>query len=69
MAGTTKKPTNIYKRILNAREQVPFLKKEGFNNYGKFDFVTHDRVAKEVGDALAGAGICPVISVVNTQFD
>jgi len=69
MAGTTKKPTNIYKRILNAREQVPFLKKEGFNNFGKFEFVTHDRVAKEVGDALAGAGICPVISVVDTKFD
>jgi hypothetical protein len=69
MAGTAKKPTNIYKRILKARDQVPFLKKEGFNNYGKFCFVTHDRVSKEVGDALAGAGICPVISVVNTQFD
>ena len=68
MAGA-KKPTNIYKRILKAREQVPFLKKEGFNSFGKFDFVTHDRVSKEVGDALAGAGICPVISVVNTQFD
>ena len=69
MAGTAKKPTNIYKRILKARDQVPFLKKEGFNSFGKFEFVTHDRVAKEVGDALAGAGICPVISVVNTQFD
>ena len=69
MAGTTKKPTNIYKRILKARDQVPFLKKEGFNSFGKFEFVTHDRVAKEVGDALAGAGICPVISVVETKFD
>jgi len=58
---TTKK-LNLYQRILAARATVPAVEKDGTNTHQKYEYVSHDRAAKVIGDALSEQGVLVVIS-------
>lgn len=62
-------PVSIYKKLVEIQDKLPTVKKNGFNSFHKYTYVTEADILAAVGPLLAKAGIAHFVSVEDCQVN